>query len=111
LEYAEKVGNITKACRHFAVARQSYYRWKGALADKGEAGLVNSMPCPKNPRLRTPPEIVDKIIYLRTTYHLGSIRIAWYLDRYHGIKISDSGVYHVLKRNGLNRLPQKAKKR
>jgi hypothetical protein len=33
------------------------------------------------------------------------------LDRYHGIKISDSGVYHVPKRNGLNRIPQNAKKR
>lgn len=33
------------------------------------------------------------------------------MDRYHGIKISDSGVYQVLKRNGLNRLPQSAKKR
>ena len=39
LEYAEEVG-ITKACRHFRVARQSCYRWKGALAEKGEAGLA-----------------------------------------------------------------------
>ena len=96
LEYAEKICNISKACRHFGIARQSYYRWKGAFAERGEAGLANSKPCPHNPRLRTPPDI-DKILYLRTTYPLGPIRIAWYLDRDHGITISGSGVYHVLK--------------
>ena len=28
------------------------------------------------------------------------------MARYHGIKISDAGVYRILKRNGLNRLPR-----
>ena len=105
LDYANEIGNISKACRHFGISRQSYYRWKKALQENGQAGLINSKPCPKNPRLRTPPEIEGKILHLRKTYHLGPIRIAWYLDRYHGIRISDSGVYHVLKRNGLSRLP------
>lgn len=44
-------------------------------------------------------------------YHLGQQRISWYLARYHGIKISPAGVWHVLKRNGMNRLPRNAKKR
>ncbi len=29
----------------------------------------------------------------------------WYLERYHGLKISDAGVYRILKRNGVKRLP------
>ena len=40
------------------------------------------------------------------TYHLGPIRIVWYLARYHDIKISDAGVYRILRRNGLSRLPR-----
>ena len=40
LKYAEKIGSISKACRHFGVARQFCYRWKGALAEKGDAGLI-----------------------------------------------------------------------
>jgi transposase InsO family protein len=48
---------------------------------------------------------VEKVIHLRRKYHLGPIRIVWYLERYHGIKISDAGVYRILRRNGLNRLP------
>jgi len=34
------------------------------------------------------------------------IRIVWYLERYHGIKISDAGVYRILRRHGLNKLPR-----
>ena len=71
----------------------------------GEAGLVNKKPIPKNPKNRTPSEIVEKVLHLRQTYHLGPIRIVWYLARYHDIKISDGGVYRILKRNEVSRLP------
>ena len=56
--------------------------------------------------IRTPPEIVEKILYLRAKYHLGPIRIVWYLARYHSIKISEAGVSRILKRNGVSRLPR-----
>ena len=35
------------------------------------------------------------------------MRIIWYLERYHGIKISDATVYRILRRNGVSRLPGK----
>ncbi len=54
---------------------------------------------------RTAPEIVEKVLYLRKTYRLGPIRIVWYLARYHAITISDAGVYRILRRHGLSRLP------
>jgi transposase InsO family protein len=68
--------------------------------------LVNQKTAAKNPANRTAPEIVEKVLHLRQTYHLGPIRIVWYLARYHSIKISDAGVYRILKRHGLNRLPR-----
>lgn len=49
---------------------------------------------------------MEKVLYLRRKYHLGPIRIVWYLVRYHEIKISDASVYRILRRNGLNRLPR-----
>src|SRR5262245_52036478 len=90
----------------FGIARGSFYRWKTALQRHGEAGLANRKPVPRNPANRTPLEIVGKVLHLRRTYHLGPIRIVWYLARYHNIKISDAGVYRILRRNGLNRLPR-----
>jgi transposase InsO family protein len=111
LTYAKEIGNISKACRHFGISREGFYKWKRAYAAYGEEGLINSKPCPENPSLRIPPEIEEKILYLRKTYHLGQLRISWFLERYHGIKVSSGGVYQVLKRNGMNRLPRNAKTR
>ena len=106
LNHAEETGHAAKTCRYFGVARASFYRWKVLYKTDGEVGLVNKKPIPKNPINRTPPEVVEKVLHLRQTYHLGPIRIVWYLARYSDIKISDAGVYRILKRNGVSRLPR-----
>jgi IS30 family transposase len=111
INHAKETGNITKTCRYFGISRQSFYIWRKLYEEFGEQGFINSKPCPINPRLRTPHEIVEKIINLRTKYHFGPERIALYLDRFHTIKISASSVYHVLKRNGLGRLPRNTPRR
>jgi len=111
LNYAKDIGNVSKTCRYFGISRETFYLWKRAYEQCGEKALINSKPCPENPKLRTPPQIEQKILHLRRKYHLGQLRISWYLKRYHGIIISSGGVYGVLKRNGLNRLPKNAKKR
>lgn len=106
LKHAEETGHVGRTCRYFGIGRASFYRWKAALEKHGEAALVRKKPIPKNPKNRTPPEIVEKVLHLRKTYHLGPMRIVWYLARYHDIKISGAGVSRILKRNGLNRLPR-----
>ena len=106
LRHAEQTGNIAKTCRYFGIGRASFYRWKTEYQQRGESGLVNAKPIPKNPANQTPPEIVEKILYLRAKYHLGPIRIVWYLARYHSIKISEAGVSRILKRKGVSRLPR-----
>src|SRR5262245_2432553 len=106
LRHAEQIGDVCKTCRYFDIARGSFYRWKAALQRDGEAGLANRKPVPRNPANQTPLEVVEKVLHLRRTYHLGPIRIVWYLARYHDIKISDAGVYRILRRNGVNRLPR-----
>lgn len=110
-EHAEKSKNVAFTCRYFGISRDTFYRWKKNYKNKGEQGLINSKPCPENPTLRIPKPIEEKILYLRQKYHFGQLRISWYLKRYHAIKISAAGVYQVLKRNGVNRLPQNQRKR
>jgi transposase len=106
LQHAEKICNARKVCWYFGVGKSSFYRWRDVYQKHGEAGSKSAKSIPKNPANQTPAEIVDKVLYLRRKYHLGLIRIVWYLARYHGIKISVAGVYRFLKRNGLNRLPR-----
>jgi transposase InsO family protein len=111
LRYAEEYGNVALTARRFGVSRQCFYIWKRAYEKHGEAGLVNKSPCPVNVPLRMPVEVEEKIVHLRRTYHFGPVRIAWYLERYHGLCVSASGVYRALCRHGLSRLPANCRKR
>ena len=104
--HAEQSGNTAKTCRYFGVSRSTFYRCQRRYKKFGEAGLKNEKPIPINPANKTPDEIEEKVLYLRKKYHLGPIRIVWYLARYHGIRISDASVYRILKRNGVSRLPR-----
>jgi hypothetical protein len=49
--------------------------------------------------------VVEKIVGLRKHYHFGPAKIAMCLARYHDLTISTSGVWRILKRLQLNRLP------
>jgi hypothetical protein len=53
----------------------------------------------------THPDVVEKIIHLRQHYRFGPMKIRMYLKRYHDVEISASGVWRILKRLGMNRLP------
>lgn len=110
-EYAEKWGNVAKACRAFGICRASFYRWKPAFEAEGVAGLKRKRPIARNHPNRISDQTVRKVLELRTKYHLGPQRIVWYMDRYHGIRIGFSSVYRILVRHGLNRLPDKADRR
>jgi len=111
LKHAEHRGNIRKTCRYFGVARSLFYLWRNAYRESGEEGLKRKRPVPKSHPRQTPPEVEDKVLYLRRKYHLGSIRIMWYMERYHAIKISESTVTRILRRNGLRRFPQRSGRR
>ena len=49
--------------------------------------------------------MIEKILWLRKHYHFGPAKIAMYLARYHDVTVSTSGVWRILKRLGMNRLP------
>jgi transposase InsO family protein len=111
IDYADRIGNVSKACRYFGVSRENFYSWKRAYEKFGVEGLINKKPglIPGTCPWRIQGETEEKILYLRKTYHFGPQRISWYLERYHGIKVK--GVYAILKRHGLNRLPASEKNR
>ncbi len=111
LEYARLSGNAAKACREFNVNRSSFYVWKKAFEMGGMNGLRRKKPIANNHPRKLSQEVVDKILYLRKEYKLGPERIKWYLERYHGIKTSESSIYRTLVRLGMRRLPKNAPRR
>jgi transposase InsO family protein len=111
LKFADEVGNVALACRRFGITRQCFYNWRRRYQAEGEIGLANRSSRPHGHPRQTPPEIEEKILHLRHVYHFGPDRIAWYLERYHGFRMSASGVHRVLQRNGVSRLPSNCPKR
>jgi transposase InsO family protein len=110
LELANHFG-VTKACREFDVPRSTFYRWKQKYDIEGQSGLYRERPVASSHPRKTSPEVVEKILAIRAEYQVGALRIMYYLDRYHGIKISESTVTRVLRAHGLRRLPKTAPRR
>jgi transposase len=111
LEYARLSGSVLKSCQYFEVQKSTFCRWKNAFDREGEAGLVRKKPIAGSHPRALRPEAVEKVLHLRRTYHMGPQRIAWYLERYDGIKTSCSTVYRTLIRNGMRRLPRNVGRR
>jgi len=111
IEYAETHRSVRLACGHFGVARSTFHLWRERFRDQGDEGLKSRRRTPHDHPNKTPPEVVEKILHLRRTYHVGPVRIVWYLERYLGIKTSAATVYRTCKRHGLNRLPNRVGRR
>ena len=91
IEHAEKIGHVGRACRHFGIARSTFYLCD-RYRESGDEGLKSRrFGCHHNHPNKTPDEVVEKILHLRRTYHMGPIRIVWYLERYHDIKTVQRG--------------------
>lgn len=111
LDYARDCGSVTRACNEFEVPRSTFYEWKWAYDAHGRKGLVRKKPIPKSHPRALAPQTVDLILDLRAKQQMGPERIMWYLARYHGIQTSESSVYRVLVKHGVNRLPKTAPRR
>jgi len=106
LRHAEEVtGNVAATCRYYGISRPTFYKWRERYEEHGEVGLRDGSSRPLNSPNATSGEVVGKIIYLRQHYHFGPLKISMYLRRYHDIEIGHSGVWRVLKRLDMNRLP------
>ena len=106
LRHVEEVsGNVAATCRYYGISRECYYRWRRRYEADGLEGLKDRSHRPHRSPRATQAEVIEKIVWLRKHYHFGPEKIAMYLARYHDVAISTSGVWRILKRLGLNRLP------
>ncbi len=106
LRHAEEVsGSVAATCRYYGISRNCFYRWKRRYDAEGFEGLKDRSSQPHHSPNATQADVVGKIIHLRQNYHFGPMKIAMYLERYHGITMSPSGIWRILKRLDMNRLP------
>lgn len=106
LRHAEEVtGNVAQTCRYFGISQPTFYKWLRRYEEQGLEGLRDRSSRPHYSPNATSGEVVGKIMYLHQHYHFGPHKIAMYLKRYHDINMSPSGVWWVLVRLDMNRLP------
>jgi len=106
IRHAEEVtGNVAATCRYYGISRQCFYKWLHRYEELGEDGLRDGSSRPLRSPNATSNEVVGKIIYLRQNYHFGPQKISMYLARYHDVAVSPSGVWRILKRLDMSRLP------
>jgi transposase len=106
IRHAQEVtGNVAKTCRYYGISRNLHYKWFRRFEAEGIEGLRDRSRRPLSSPRATQTEVVGKILYLRQNYHFGPMKISMYLARYHDIEISNSGVWRILKRLDMNRLP------
>jgi len=101
----ELTSNVSKTCRYYGISRQVYYKWLRRYEEGGIDALRDRSSKPHVSPKATRVEVVGKVIYLRQTYHFGPHKIAMYLKRYHDIELSPSGIWRILKRLDMSRLP------
>ena len=103
IEYYEKVKDVTKTCRYFGISRTTFYKWLKRYQKDGLKGLLDR---PKTPLRKRAPTVRKKyeldIIRIRNNNPTWSKeKIAIYLEKEKGIKVSPSTIYRVLKGFGL----------
>jgi transposase InsO family protein len=110
VELAEKLGNISEACRNLGVSRQHFYDIKTAIAEDGLEGLLEKSR--RSPRIanRLSPEIEKMVLDYSLEYPTrGQHRVANELKS-KGTRISDGGVRGIWSRHNLLRKTDRLKR-
>jgi len=103
LQYAKEHKNITLACHCFKISRTTYYKWYNRYRELGYQGLYDKEKSkPKMPNQIKPENEALILQHVIRNPKYGPRKISDKLKE-QGIHISETGVYHVLQRNKLNR--------
>ena len=101
----EVTGNVALTCRYYGISRQAFYVWYRRYEAEGTGRAAGPLHPPGALPARDPGRGRREDHHLRQNYHFGPAKISMYLKRYHDIEVSNSGVWRILKRLDLSRLP------
>lgn len=77
LQLAEKLGNVSKACRMHKVSRSQFYEYKRSFQEHGLEGLIDRPPIPASHPSELPKDVKNRIIDLSLKHPaFGQQRIA-----------------------------------
>jgi transposase InsO family protein len=101
LELAERLGNITDACRRGGIDRTSFYDWKRRFQTHGLDGLKDLPPIAKSHPMTTPLEVVARIEALALEHPAYGCNRIEALLALEGRRVSAITVQKILNDKGL----------
>ena len=101
LELAERLGNVTEACRRGGIDRTSFYDWKRRFQLQGLDGLKDLPPIAKSHPMTTAPEVVARIEELALTHPAYGCNRIEALLALEGRRVSAITVQKILNDKGL----------
>ncbi len=106
IRHVEEVsGNVAMSCRYFGISRQAYYTWYRRYQAEGVEGLRARVQGAEDLPERDPCRGSREDHLSPAKRPLGAEKVAMYLKRYHDVPISKSGVWRILNRLDMGRLP------
>lgn len=101
LQLAERLRNVSEACRRRGISRSQFYEYKRAFQEQGFQGLMDRPPIPKTFANETPVEVKEKILSLSIAHpSWGQTRVSDQL-RLEGISVSPGTVRNIWVKEGL----------
>lgn len=95
LQVAERIRNVSEACRRHSVSRSQFYEYKRAFQERGLDGLMDRPPIPKSFPNETPADVKDQVIALSLKHPAwGPVRLSDNL-RLQGVSISPSTIRNI----------------
>jgi transposase InsO family protein len=104
--------SISDVCIAFGVSRATWYKWKRRYDTYGIDGLKNQSRKPHNIKnLKVTEELEKLVLELRLNNRFGPMRIRFRLKRKYGVSLGTKTIYNLLKRQKLNVLAVKLKRK
>lgn len=101
LELAERLNNVSEACRQRGISRTIFYEYKRRFDEQGIEGLKDLPPIPKSHPFSTAPEVVERIVELSLLHPARGCNFISDQLRLEGIVVSYPTVQNILTKQGL----------
>lgn len=111
IELADKLGNVSEAARISGCSRETIYKNRRLLKEKGPAALKRTFNPNKHHNNRSSKNIENAVIaFSLKNPHLGQAQVSAQLKSTHNINLSPNGVRGIWMRENMNTCAQRIQK-